>query len=68
MANKGHSNFGYKLLGSLIVIITLAQVFTARGFYDPFTNPDPIPDDTTHFPTQEGSAAQESKKPAERGL
>lgn len=64
MVKKGHSNFGYKLLGFLIVLITLVQVFTAHGFVNPFISPDPKPDDSTHFPQQEG-AQQEIKKPIE---
>lgn len=43
MAQKQHTNFGYKLLAFVIVIITLAQVFTARGFDDPYFDPPPPP-------------------------
>jgi len=58
LANKQHTNFGYKLLAFVIVIIALAQVFTARGFDDPFFDPPPPPPppvDTPelHFPVQQ---------------
>jgi len=42
LAHKQHTNFGYKIVAFVIVIITLAQVFTARGYDDPFS-PDPPP-------------------------
>jgi cell surface protein SprA len=48
LANKQHTNFGYKILAIIIVVISLAQVFTARGYDDPFFSPDPPPpDDST---------------------
>jgi cell surface protein SprA len=56
LANKQHTHFGYKLLAFVIIIIALAQVFTARGF-DPFFDPPPPPPpvDTPelHFPIQQ---------------
>lgn len=66
MAKKRYSNFGYKLLAFTIIVVTLAQVFTARGFIDPFINPDPIPqpEDSTNFPTPNGKD-QPNKKPIE---
>lgn len=57
MANKQHTHFGYKLLAFVIIIIALAQVFTARGFEDPFFDPPPPPPpvDTPelHFPIKQ---------------
>ncbi|PSK94416.1 cell surface protein SprA [Taibaiella chishuiensis] len=59
MVKRKTTNFGYKLLAGVILIITLAQVFTARGFDDPLFNPDPTPtptpapDDSLRFPIEE---------------
>jgi cell surface protein SprA len=65
LANKQHTHFGYKLLAFVIVIITLAQVFTARGFYDPFYDPPPPPTDTPelHFPIQQEEQIDPSTSP-----
>lgn len=46
MAQKQHTNFGYKLVAGVIIIIALAQVFTARGFEDPNFDPPPPPPPT----------------------
>lgn len=43
LVKRKATNFGYKVLAGVILIITLAQVFTARGFYHPFFGPDPSP-------------------------
>lgn len=53
MANNNHTNFGYKLLAIVIGIVTLAQVFTARGSDDPFFSPDPPPPPVDTPDTQE---------------
>ncbi len=46
MAQKQHTNFGYKLLAFVIIIIALAQVLAARGFDDPYFDPPPPPPPT----------------------
>lgn len=54
MAQKQHTNFGYKILAFVIVIITLAQVLTARGYDDPYFDPPPPPPPDTpdlRYPT-----------------
>lgn len=43
MSQKQHTNFGYKLVAGVIILIALAQVFTARGFEDPGFDPPPPP-------------------------
>jgi cell surface protein SprA len=57
LANKQHTHFGYKILAFVIIIIALAQVFTARGFRAPYFDPPPPPPpvDTPdlHFPIQQ---------------
>jgi len=68
LANKQHTHFGYKLLAFVIVVITLAQVFTARGFYDPYFDPPPPPPPPTdtpelHFPIQQNEQIEPSTTP-----
>ncbi len=70
MAQKQHTHFGYKLLAVVIIIIALAQVFTARGFEDPHFDPPPPPPsaDTPelHFPIDPGDqlGTPEKKQPS----
>ncbi|MFT4061553.1 MAG: cell surface protein SprA [Edaphocola sp.] len=57
MANKQHNNFGYKVLGCVAVVMALVQVFTARGFDDPYFDPPPPPNDTPEmrFPLEQNT-------------
>lgn len=70
MAQKQHTHFGYKLLAVVIIIIALAQVFTARGFEDPYFDPPPPPppNDTPdlHFPIEQEKqlGADDRKRPS----
>jgi cell surface protein SprA len=69
LAKKQHTHFGYKLLAFVIIIITLAQVFTARGFEDPYFDPPPPPPPTDTpqlrfpIPPEEVAPTPESEKP-----
>jgi cell surface protein SprA len=69
LAKKQHTHFGYKLLAFVIIIIALAQVFTARGFKNPYFDPPPPPPPTDtpqlHFPIppEEIAPSPEPEKP-----
>lgn len=70
MAKKQHTNFGYKLLAFVIIIIAFAQVLTARGFDDPYFDPPPPPPTDTpelRFPIDQESQLdpqKDSKRPS----
>jgi len=59
------TNLGYKILACVIIVITLAQVFTARGFDDPFDPPPPPPPVDTpelRFPIEPGQQIDPQKE------
>jgi cell surface protein SprA len=70
LAQKRHTNFGYKLLAFVIIIIALAQVLAARDFDDPYFDPPPPPPpaDTPElrFPIEPEAQVvpQEQKRPS----
>lgn len=61
MGNKKHTHFGYRLLAFVIIVIALAQVFTARGFEDPFFDPPPPPPPPVDTPELHFPIPQESQ-------